>query len=112
MSTGSSTRESRESTGGAEHHWPHLFEQALELPRRSDDQRGWLNRSGISPRGERAFDILRPVVFLAFVAGWAWSLVNAQTGQNRESAPGPLERARAAIADALPTSGAPKVAYL
>jgi len=112
MSTGSSTRESRESTGGAEHHWPHLFERALELPRRADEQRGWWNRSGMSPRGERVFDLLRPVVLSAFVVGWAWSIVNAQTRENRESAPGPLERARAAIAGALPTSGAPKVAYL
>jgi hypothetical protein len=66
----------------------------------------------MSPRGERTFGILMPVVLAAFAAGWAWSIVNAQTRSNSENSPGALARARAAIASALPTSDAPKAAYL
>ena len=112
MSTGSSTGEPRESTGGAALHWPHLFEQALELPWHGNERRRWWNRPGMSRRGERVFGILMPVLLCAFAAGWAWSIVNAQTQANAESAAGTLARTRAAITTALPPSDAPKAAYL
>ena len=112
MSTGSSTGGPRESTGEASLHWPQLFEQALELPPPDGERRRWWNRPGMSPRGERMLGILMPIVLAAFAAGWAWSILNAQTRSNSENPPGALARARAAIAAALPTSDAPKAAYL
>jgi Bacterial protein of unknown function (DUF882) len=113
MNTTSSTRAARESTGGAHLHWPHLFDGALVLPRRSDEPQRWWNRAGVSSRGERVFDFGRPILLFLFATGWVWSIVNAKPLMNPDVAPaGPLAQARAAIAAALPTSDAPTTAYL
>ena len=114
MSTGSSTRGRRESTRDGELHWPHLFEQALELPRRLEaETRRWWNRVGLSPRSERIFVLLRPLVLFGFATGWVWSIANAKTLSAPQPAPtGRVAQARAAIASALPTSNGPTTAYL
>jgi hypothetical protein len=111
MSTGSSTSRARESTAEAALHWPNLFDQALELPWRGDERRRWWAKAGVSPRGERVFDLLRPVVLLVLAAGWTWSIANAKTlAADGEVAP--FAQARAVIANSLPTSNAPTTAYL
>ncbi|HSU95783.1 MAG TPA: hypothetical protein VLI40_01045, partial [Gemmatimonadaceae bacterium] len=113
MRTGSSTGPTRESTGDAELHWPHLFEQALSLPRRRfEDSHRWWNRVGVSKRGERLFDITRVVLIALFGAGWVYSIANAKTLVNAGDEVSPVSRARAAITSALPTGDGPTTAYL
>ena len=112
MSTGSSTGRARESTADAALHWPHLFERAAELPRHADERRRWWARAGVSPRGERAFDLLQFAVLFTLGVGWTWSIVNAKALARSDGELGPLTQARAAIASALPTSNARATAYL
>ena len=112
MSTGSSTGRARESTADAALHWPHLFERAAELPRHADERRRWWARAGVSPRGERAFDLLQFAVLVTLAVGWTWSIVNAKKLLRADGDLGPLAQARAAIASALPTSNARATAYL
>ena len=112
MSTGSSTGRARESTADAALHWPHLFERAAELPRHADERRRWWARAGVSPRGERAFDVLQFAVLFTLGVGWTWSIVNAKALARSDGELGPLTQARAAIASALPTSNARATAYL
>ncbi len=111
MSTGSSTGRARESTAEAALHWPNLFDQALELPWRGDERRRWWAQAGVSPRGERVFDLLRPVVLLVLAAGWTWSIANAKT-LTADGEVAPFAQARAMVANSLPTSEAPTTAYL
>ena len=112
MSTGSSTGRARESTADAALHWPHLFERAAELPRHADERRRWWARAGVSPRGERAFDLLQFAVLFTLGVGWTWSIVNAKALARSDGELGPLTQARAAIASALRTSNARATAYL
>jgi hypothetical protein len=113
MSTGSSTREARESTGGAELHWPELFEQALELPPPFNaDRRHWWGRAGVSSRGEHVFDFTGSIALFVLAIGWIWSIANARSLTSIASPSSPLSSARAAIASALPSSGAPTAAYV
>jgi hypothetical protein len=111
MSSGSSTGQARESTADAALHWPHLFEQALELPWRGERRRWWA-KAGVSPRGERAFDLFRPIVLFSLAVGWVWSIANAKNLASVDGELGPFATARATIANSLPTSDAPTTAYL
>jgi hypothetical protein len=112
MSTGSSTGRARESTADAALHWPHLFDRALELPWRGDERRRWWARAGVSPRGERAFDLLQPLVLVTLAIGWTWSIANAKKVARADGELVPFAQARAAIASSLPMSNAPRTAYL
>jgi hypothetical protein len=112
MSTGSSTGRPRESTVDAALHWPHSLERALELPWRGDERRRWWERAGVSPRGERAFDLLLPAVLATLAVGWTWSIVNAKKLARADGELEPVAHARAVIASALPTSKGPRTAYL
>jgi hypothetical protein len=106
MNDASSTTHVSDATA-AEEHWPHLFEAALELP--DTGERRWYERPGVSPRGERIFDVTCRVVFGLFAVGWAWSVVNA-----RPLAAAAAESAVAApsFASALTNPSAPTTAYL
>ncbi len=113
MRTGSSTGPTRESTGDAELHWPHLFEQALALPRRRfEDSHRWWNRVGVSKRGERLFDVTRVVLIALFGAGWVYSIAHAKSFANAGDEVSTVSRARAAVTSALPTGDGPTTAYL
>jgi hypothetical protein len=110
MSNGSSTPDRREATGipDTEQHWPHLFDQALELPHPPEHR--WWNRPGLTPRGERRLTIAGRVVVVLFAAGWAWSLVNAR-GLQAAAAEGDGSMA-SRISSALTNADAPSTAYL
>ena len=93
-------------------HWPHLFEQALELPWRGDERRRWWDRAGVSPRGERVFDVLGPSCSCCSPSDGPGRSSNAKTLARADGDVGGRSPARAAIASALPTSDAPTTAYL
>ncbi len=113
MSTESSTRGHRESTGGVRHpsvrQLDQAQERALELPMPPRDR--WWNRRGVTPHGERVLDVVSAVVLLVLAAGWGWSIANART-LSAAPATGTAVTSAGIIASALTHRDAPSTAYL
>jgi hypothetical protein len=110
MSNGSSAPPSPESTADeASLHWPHLFEEALELP--FTPERRWWSRPGLKPRGERIFDRAIRVVIVLFALGWTYSFFTAPA-RAAAIASGEVGTATATLTSALTNPDAPKAAYL
>jgi uncharacterized protein YcbK (DUF882 family) len=69
------------------------------------------HRAGVTPRGERIFNVVSGVVVALFAAGWSWSIAAARADA-AEVGGGPITPATARIADALTSTDAPTAAYL
>ena len=68
---------------------------------------------GISPHGERRFEIAFGVLLYALAVGWIWSLSHVRTLHAVDDTPTSVaERAAASIATALTSASAPSAAYL
>lgn len=109
MSDESSTPPPPEATGDeAHHHWAHLFEDALQLPQ--PVERRWWTAPGVTPRGERIFDVVSRVVLVLFALGWAWSVWDAPRRAAAITAGG--ASTSSSLLAALSNPDAPKAAYL
>ncbi|HEU4629224.1 MAG TPA: hypothetical protein VFS08_05740 [Gemmatimonadaceae bacterium] len=82
----------------------------------SDDQGTRWRRRGLSPRGERWFDVVAWLVLAVFVAGWGWSVADAREAADTATGElGPrrgLSEPTARITAALTEADAPSAAYL
>jgi len=69
------------------------------------------HRAGVTPRGERVFNVFSGVVVALFAAGWSWSIAvaRADASELRDGGATPATRR---IATALTSSDAPSAAYL
>jgi len=73
-----------------------------------DDHRSTARRKGISPRGERIFNVASSIVILFFAIGWSWSIALARGNITTR----PATEATGILASALTESDAPSMAYL
>ena len=109
MKIGSSTPRGAEATGPRGESYSSY--ETLELPRRHDV--GWWNRPGLSPRGERALEIVGAVVLLVLAIGWGWSLTHVRTASAATRELGAIGGGAAGtITSALTNANAPTTAYL
>jgi uncharacterized protein YcbK (DUF882 family) len=81
-------------------------EYAFRLP---EPSRSRWHRAGVTPRGERIFDVAAGIVLALFALGWSWSIAAARSADDARSAVTPVT---ATIAAALTNPSAPSTAYL
>ncbi len=97
--------ERREASSTIEESWSTVPELALALTSRADRRR---RKRGMTPRGNRVFNIASSVVILFFAVGWSWSIALARgTGTGH-----PATLATGILTSALTETDAPSVAFL
>jgi uncharacterized protein YcbK (DUF882 family) len=101
-SVGSSTGAHHGSTGVFDE-LMHLAEHALSLPAPASSR--W-HRAGVSPRTERALNLVGGLVVTVLMVGWTWTIVDARTRQ------GDAVTRRAMVTSAITRTDAPNAAYL
>ena len=70
------------------------------------------HRAGITPRGERVFNVLSGIVVALFAAGWSWSIAVARAEAAEVGAGDAVTPVTAGIASALTDRDSPSAAYL
>jgi hypothetical protein len=80
------------------------FDAVMRLP---DPPRSRWHRAGVTPRGERVFNVAAGVVVLTLMAGWTWAIAQA-SGEGADSG----GQAAASISSALTDPNAPSAAFL
>ncbi|MFL5578134.1 MAG: hypothetical protein ACJ79S_19455 [Gemmatimonadaceae bacterium] len=70
------------------------------------------HRAGVTPRGERIFNVVSGLVLVLFAAGWAWSIAMARAEAAETDSPDAVTPVTAGIAAALTDGDAPTTAYL
>src|SRR5258708_19096252 len=73
-----------------------------------DDHWSTARRKGMSPRGERIFNVASSIVILFFAIGWSWSIALARGSITTR----PATQTTGILASALTESDAPSMAYL
>src|SRR5207253_7066266 len=72
------------------------------------DSTGW-HRRGVTPRGERVFNVASSLLLAMFAVGWSWSIANAKPGSD---VPEGVNPAAARFSSALTNGESPSLAYL
>jgi uncharacterized protein YcbK (DUF882 family) len=109
------------AAAGASHHhpgtaddsWTHALlvgaEHALALP---DPPESRWHRAGVTPRGERVFNVVSGIVLTLFAAGWSWSIATARAEAMETGGIGGATPVTAGVAAALTDVDAPTAAFL
>lgn len=98
-------QERRKASSTFEESWSTVPELALAIAGKSDRRR---RKAGMTPRGNRIFNVASSVVILLFAIGWSWSIALARSS-------GAARHATAAtgiLTSALTDADAPSIAYL
>jgi uncharacterized protein YcbK (DUF882 family) len=86
----------------------HTAEIVLRIPPPAKSR--W-HRAGVTPKGERAFDVVSRLVLVMFAVGWTVAIATARAGTLRGDAPGAMPITKS-ITSALTDPDAPAVAFL
>lgn len=117
--------------GGTPHGWPRAIPEALHhvedvlvhaadalldtteplLALPGPPESRW-HRAGVTPRGERIFNVLSGLVLLLFAVGWSWSIALARADAAETGSPEAVTPVTAGIAASLTDADAPTAAYL
>jgi Bacterial protein of unknown function (DUF882) len=92
----------------AAHTLLHAAEDVLRLPERPS---GRWRRAGVTPRGERVFNVVSGLLLVLFAGGWSWSIAMAST-RDESTATAPPATVTSRIATALSDPNAPSAAFL
>ena len=98
-------QERRKASSTFEDSWSTVPELALALTGRTERRR---KKSGITPRGNRIFNVASSLLILAFAVGWSWSIALARGNPGGH----PVNATAGILTSALSESDAPAVSYL
>jgi uncharacterized protein YcbK (DUF882 family) len=87
----------------------HTAEIVLRLP---EPPRSRWHRAGVTPRGERIFNVIGGLVLALFAVGWTWSIAASRAGLGGSGSSGVITPVTASITAALTDADARSTAYL
>lgn len=87
----------------------HTAEIVLRLP---EPPRSRWHRAGVTPRGERIFNVLGGLVLALFAVGWTWSITASRAGLDGRPGGAVITPVTASITAALTDADARSTAYL
>ena len=87
----------------------HTAEIVLRLP---EPPRSRWHRAGVTPRGERVFNVVGGLVLALFAIGWTWSITASRAGLDQSPGAAVITPVTASITAALTTADARSTAYL
>ena len=87
----------------------HTAEIVLRLP---EPPRSRWHRAGVTPRGERIFNVVGGLVLALFATGWTWSIAASRAGLGGSGSSAVITPVTASITAALTDADARSTAYL